>query len=102
MRFLAPLDTEVLCEVFRRYKKIITIEDGILKGGLGTAVIELMCDLGYSAEIRRLGIPDYFVEQGTQEELIKECGFDADSIAKAIREMVWKGARAQRHKGVKA
>jgi 1-deoxy-D-xylulose-5-phosphate synthase len=102
MRFLAPLDTEVLCDVFRRFSRIITVEDGVLKGGLGTAVIELMCDLRYSAEIRRLGIPDYFVEQGTQEELIRECGFDAESIAAAIREMVWKGAKAQRQKGVKA
>ncbi len=102
MRFLAPLDTDVLCDVFKRFSRIITVEDGVLKGGMGSAVIELMCDLGYTAEVRRLGIPDYFVEQGTQEELIRECGFDAESIAAAIREMVWKGARAQWHKGVKA
>jgi 1-deoxy-D-xylulose-5-phosphate synthase len=102
MRFLAPLDIEVLRDVFTRFNRIITVEDGVLKGGLGTSVIELMCDLGYTAEIRRLGIPDYFVEQGTQEELIKECGFDAESIAEAVREMVWKGVKAPWHKGVKA
>ena len=102
MRFLAPLDTEVLSDVFKRFSRIVTVEDGVLKGGLGTAVIELMCDLGYSAEIRRLGIPDYFVEQGTQTELIKECGFDAESIAATIRDMVWKGAKAPQPKGVKA
>ncbi len=50
--------------------------------------MEFMCDNGYNAEIKRLGIPDYFVEQGTQEELIRECGFDAESIEKAIRDMI--------------
>jgi 1-deoxy-D-xylulose-5-phosphate synthase len=101
MRFLAPLDEEVLHSVFRRFDRIITVEDGVLKGGFGSAVIEFMCDNGYLAEVRRLGIPDYFVEQGTQEELISECGFDAAGIAKAIREMVLRGTKAQRRKGVK-
>ncbi len=88
MRFIAPLDTEALHFVFTNFRKIITVEDGVLKGGFGSSVVEFMCDNGYSAEIRRLGIPDYFVEQGTQGELIKECGFDAESIEKTIREMV--------------
>lgn len=88
MRFIAPLDTEALHSVFKKFSRIITVEDGVLKGGLGSAVIEFMCDNGYNAEIRRLGIPDYFVEHGTQEELIRECGFDSESIAKAIREMM--------------
>jgi 1-deoxy-D-xylulose-5-phosphate synthase len=88
MRFLAPLDKEALHRVFGKFGKIITVEDGILKGGFGSAVIEFMCDNGYNAEVRRLGIPDYFVEHGTQEELIRECGFDTDSIRKAILEMV--------------
>ena len=96
MRFVAPLDTEVLNKVFRSFDKIITVEDGILKGGFGSAVTEFMADNGYRSEIRRLGIPDYFVEQGTQEELIKECGFDAGSISKAVREMVFKRAMAQK------
>ncbi|MBG0858391.1 MAG: 1-deoxy-D-xylulose-5-phosphate synthase [Bacteroidales bacterium] len=87
MRFVAPLDKDALHSVFRKYSKIITVEDGILKGGFGSAVVEFMADNGYSAEIRRLGIPDYFVEQGTQEELIRECGFDQEGIEKAIREM---------------
>jgi 1-deoxy-D-xylulose-5-phosphate synthase len=102
MRFLAPLDTEILHSVFKRFSRIITVEDGVLKGGMGSAVIEFMCDNGYNAEIKRLGIPDYFVEQGTQEELIRECGFDADSIVNAIRKMVGDSSTAQRHKGVKA
>jgi len=90
MRFIAPLDKEVLHSVFKNFKKIITVEDGVLKGGFGSAIIEFMCDNGYSAEVRRLGIPDYFVEQGTQEELYKECGFDAEGIEKTIRELIQK------------
>jgi len=88
MRFAAPLDKVALHSVFRKFKKIITVEDGILKGGFGSAVIEFMCDNLYSANVRRLGIPDYFVEHGTQEELYRECGYDALGIEKAIREML--------------
>jgi 1-deoxy-D-xylulose-5-phosphate synthase len=91
MRFIAPLDTSILHSVFKKFSKIITVEDGVLKGGFGSAVIEFMCDNGYLAEVRRLGIPDYFVEHGTQEELIRECGFDTESIKKVIREMIGKG-----------
>jgi 1-deoxy-D-xylulose-5-phosphate synthase len=88
MRFASPLDTEMLHNIFSRFDKVITIEDGILKGGFGSAVVEFMADNGYSSTIRRLGIPDYFVEHGTQEELIRECGFDTDSVVKTIREMM--------------
>ncbi|MFZ2339698.1 MAG: 1-deoxy-D-xylulose-5-phosphate synthase [Bacteroidales bacterium] len=88
MRFLAPIDEETLHSVFRKFSKIVTVEDGVLKGGLGSAVIEFMCDNGYNAEVKRLGIPDYFVEHGTQEELIRECGFDTDSLLKEIRKLV--------------
>lgn len=90
MRFLSPIDTEALHSVFKKFSNIITVEDGILKGGLGSAVTEFMCDNGYNSRIRRLGIPDYFVEHGTQEELIRECGFDADSIASVICELAAK------------
>ena len=88
MRFAAPLDTETLHSVFQRFDKIITIEDGILKGGFGSAVIEFMADNGYNATVKRLGIPDYFVEQGTQEELIAECGFDVNGIVRAVKKMI--------------
>jgi 1-deoxy-D-xylulose-5-phosphate synthase len=88
MRFVAPLDNEVLHSVFRKFDKIITVEDGFLKGGFGSAVIEFMSDNGYDAKVKRLGIPDYFVEHGTQEELIAECGFDSTGIEKTIREML--------------
>jgi 1-deoxy-D-xylulose-5-phosphate synthase len=100
MRFLYPLDSEALHSVFKKFRKIITVEDGVLKGGLGSAIIEFMCDNGYSAEIRRLGIPDYFVEHGTQEELIRECGFDTDSIIKEIHKMVRKSRTELRREGV--
>ena len=90
MRFAAPLDRDALHYVFRKFSKIITIEDGVLKGGFGSAVIEFMCDNAYSAEVRRLGIPDYFVEQGSQEELYHECGFDQEGIERTIREMLKK------------
>jgi 1-deoxy-D-xylulose-5-phosphate synthase len=88
MRFVAPLDKEVLHTVFKKFTHIITVEDGVLKGGFGSAVIEFMSDNGYNSEVRRLGIPDYFVEQGTQHELYSECGFDAEGIELAIREIL--------------
>lgn len=90
MRFVTPLDQEVLHSVFKKFKYIITVEDGVLKGGFGSAVIEFMCDKGYCSEVRRLGIPDYFVEHGTQEELYRECGYDAEGIELAIREVLIK------------
>jgi 1-deoxy-D-xylulose-5-phosphate synthase len=90
MRFVAPLDHDVLHSVFKNFKHIITVEDGILKGGFGSAIVEFMSDNGYNSEVRRLGIPDYFVEQGTQDELYRECGFDAEGIEIAIREMLIK------------
>ncbi|MDO9580013.1 MAG: 1-deoxy-D-xylulose-5-phosphate synthase [Bacteroidales bacterium] len=90
MRFVAPLDTGILHSVFKEFKYIITVEDGVLKGGFGSAIIEFMSDHGYSSEVRRLGIPDYFVEHGTQAELQRECGFDAEGIELAIREMTMK------------
>ena len=90
MRFASPLDVKTLHEVFRKFRYIITIEDGILKGGFGSAVIEFMTENGYSAEVRRLGIPDYFVEHGTQDELYRECGFDEEGIEIAVREIMVK------------
>jgi 1-deoxy-D-xylulose-5-phosphate synthase len=90
MRFITPIDAEVLHAVFKKFKHIITVEDGILKGGFGSAVIEFMTDNGYSSDVRRLGIPDYFVEHGSQEELYRECGYDADGIELAIREILVK------------
>ena len=88
MRFVSPLDKEALHKIFKKYRNIITVEDGILKGGFGSAVIEFMSDNGYNSEVRRLGIPDYFVEHGTQKELYRECGYDEEGIELAIREIL--------------
>jgi 1-deoxy-D-xylulose-5-phosphate synthase len=90
MRFAAPLDYDELHRIFRKFRKIITVEDGILKGGFGSAIIEFMTDNNYTSEVKRLGIPDYFVEHGTQDELIRECGFDSAGITKALREIMKK------------
>ncbi|ALD19970.1 1-deoxy-D-xylulose-5-phosphate synthase [Hymenobacter sp. DG25A] len=87
MRFCKPLDEEMLHNILRQYKAIVTVEDGCLQGGFGAAVLEFMADHGYSLPVKRLGIPDRIVEHGTQDELYKECGFDADGIAAALREM---------------
>ncbi len=80
MRFLKPLDEQLLHNIFQKYDKIITVEDGCITGGLGSAVIEFMSDHNYSAQIKRLGIPDRFIEHGTQTELYTECGFDKQGI----------------------
>lgn len=86
MRFVQPLDEEMLHDVLKKHKAIITVEDGMLKGGFGSAVLEFMADNNYHAGVSRLGIPDYFIEQGTQIELKMECGFDTDSIYDKIKE----------------
>jgi len=70
----------MLHEIFTRFDKIITVEDGTITGGLGSAIVEFMSDHHYKAEVIRLGIPDRFIEQGTVAELQHECGFDADGI----------------------
>ena len=84
MRFLKPLDEDILHEVGRRFKRIVTIEDGVRNGGLGSAVLEWMSDHGYSPKITRLGLPDDFVEHGTVAELRKIAGLDPESIKKAL------------------
>ena len=80
LRFAKPLDEAMLHEVFTRYKKIITIEDGTIVGGVGSAVLEFMSENGYSALVKRLGIPDKFIEHGEPNELYTECGFSVEQI----------------------
>jgi 1-deoxy-D-xylulose-5-phosphate synthase len=87
MRFVKPLDEALLHEIFSKYKKIITIEDGTIVGGLGTAVLEFMSDNHYYATVHRMGIPDRFIEQGTQTELARDCGFDMENIRNTARKM---------------
>lgn len=84
MRFLKPLDETILQEVAERFSRIITIEDGVRDGGLGTAVTEWMSDHGHTPHITRMGMPDHFVEQGTVEQLRALCGIDIDGIKKQL------------------
>jgi 1-deoxy-D-xylulose-5-phosphate synthase len=86
MRFVKPLDESLLHEVFSKFKKVITVEDGCLMGGFGSSVLEWMVDHGYQAQVKRLGIPDTIIEHGEQIELHRECGFDPEGIAKTVRE----------------
>jgi len=88
LRFAKPLDEALLHEVFSTYKKIITIEDGCVQGGVGSAVLEFMADNRYHAEVIRLGIPDRIVEHGEQIELHRECGFDPEGIKKVVMQML--------------
>jgi 1-deoxy-D-xylulose-5-phosphate synthase len=88
MRFLKPLDNKLLHEIFHKFDKVITVEDGAIAGGFGSAVLEFMSDNGYNAQVKRLGVPDRFIEHGTQHELHKECGYDADSIYLTVKQMI--------------
>ena len=88
MRFVKPLDEEMLHEVFNKYSKVITVEDGTIVGGFGSAIAEFIAVHNYKAEIKILGIPDRLVEHGTLKELHRECGYDAKAIADTAREMM--------------
>ncbi|MDO6437957.1 1-deoxy-D-xylulose-5-phosphate synthase [Cyclobacterium sp. 1_MG-2023] len=88
MRFVKPLDESLLHEVFGKFDKVITVEDGCLMGGFGSAVLEWMMDHGYQARIKRLGIPDKVIEHGEQIELHHECGFDASGILQTVKDMM--------------
>jgi len=88
LRFVKPLDEELLHEAFSRYDRFVTVEDGTVMGGFGSAVLEFMAANGYKAEVRILGIPDRIVEHGSPKELHRECGYDAKGIADAVREMM--------------
>ena len=84
MRFLKPLDEEILHEVGKNFKKVVTVEDGVISGGLGSAVLEFFADNGYEVEVKRIGIPNKFVMHGTVPELQQICGMDAQSIAEVL------------------
>lgn len=88
LRFLKPLDVGLLHEIFSAHKQLITIEDGCIAGGMGSAILEFASENGYTAEIKRLGMPDEFVLQGTQDELYKLCGMDTNAIINAVLEIV--------------
>lgn len=89
MRFAKPIDEEMLHEVFSKFKKIITIEDGTVVGGFGSAILEFMNAFGYKADVKIMGIPDRLVEHGTPKQLYDEIGLDANGIATEIRKMAF-------------
>ena len=88
LRFVKPLDEMLLHEVFSKFDKVITVEDGCLMGGFGSAVLEFMSDRGYKAEVVRLGIPDEYIHHGTQEELWATCGFDVAAIVASVERIL--------------
>ena len=88
MRFAKPLDEELLHEIFKKYPKVLTVEDGTVTGGFGSAVLEFMNQHHYQASLRILGIPDRIVEHGSLKELHRECGYDPEGIRQAVLEMM--------------
>ena len=88
MRFVKPLDELLLHEVFGKFDRVITVEDGCIMGGLGSAILEFMADHGYQANVKRLGIPDRIVEHGSQMELHTECNYHPEGIVTTARELM--------------
>ncbi|MFC2151357.1 1-deoxy-D-xylulose-5-phosphate synthase [Bacteroidota bacterium] len=88
MRFVKPIDEDILHEVGKNFKAVITIEDGTIVGGFGSAVLEFMSDNGYTINVKRLGIPDQFIDHGTPQELHRECGFDVEAIIETVSTLV--------------
>ena len=88
LRFVKPIDADLLHEVFKKYTKIVTVEDGTVVGGFGSAILEFMNQHNYQAQVTILGIPDRLVEHGTPKELHRECAYDAQGIADTVREMM--------------
>jgi 1-deoxy-D-xylulose-5-phosphate synthase len=90
LRFLKPLDEELLHRIFKSHQQIITVEDGVISGGMGSAILEFMADHSYQAEVIRLGIPDQFIDHGTQAELWRDCGYDVQGILASARKLAYK------------
>jgi 1-deoxy-D-xylulose-5-phosphate synthase len=91
MRFVKPLDEVALHHIFSNYKFVVTIEDGVLQGGFGSAVLEFMTDHRYPSILKRIGIPDKFVDHGTTDELYRELGLDQQGIYQTLKSFVQKG-----------
>lgn len=90
LRFVKPIDEEMLTEVFSHFKYVVTVEDGVIQGGFGSAVLEFMAANNFSSAIKLLGIPDKFIEHGTPDDLYRECGIDAKGITTAVLELLGK------------
>lgn len=87
MRFAKPIDETLLHEVFTKFSKVITLEDGCVMGGMGSAVLEFMADQGYAAQVKRLGVPDEYIHHGTQKELHRDCGYDVAGIVEVASKL---------------
>jgi len=88
MRFVKPLDKDLLTDILKKFNKIITVEDGVLQGGFGSAILEFINENHYNTDVLRLGIPDNFVEQGDQTEQMELCGIDENGISRAVEKML--------------
>lgn len=88
LRFVKPIDEKLLHEVFSKFTKVITVEDGCIQGGMGSAVIEFMTDHNYTAQVKRLGIPDTIIEHGEPMELYTEIGLHPEGIAQSVIQMI--------------
>ncbi len=88
LRYAKPLDFDLLHEVFQKFEKVVTVEDGCLQGGVGSAILEFAADHGYKSDVKRLGIPDQVIEHGEQNELYSLCGYDQKAIEKAVLELI--------------
>jgi 1-deoxy-D-xylulose-5-phosphate synthase len=100
MRFVKPLDEELLHEVCQKFSRIITVEDGTVKGGFGSAVLEFIAANRYRVEVKILGIPDIIIEQGSPKELQHEAGFDAPAIIQAVRVMMQSKVQSSLREGM--
>ena len=90
MRFVKPIDGQLLTEVGKKFNKVITVEDGCIMGGMGSAVLEWFADHNFSPTVRRLGIPDKFIEHGSQDQLYAECFYDKEAIVETAEALVAK------------
>ena len=88
MRFVKPLDTKLLHKILKKYKNILTVEDGCIMGGFGSAILEFMANNNYKNNIERLGIPDQIIEHGSQDELYTECNYDTEAITQASKKIL--------------
>lgn len=88
LRYVKPIDEIMLHEVFGKFSKVITVEDGCIQGGMGSAVLEFMASHGYQAQVKMLGIPDKFIEHGSQEQLYTECGYNTEDLISTAKAMV--------------
>jgi 1-deoxy-D-xylulose-5-phosphate synthase len=97
LRFVKPIDAEMLTEIFNNFKFIVTIEDGAIQGGFGSAVLEFMAENNFSATVKLLGIPDKFIEHGSPEDLYKECGIDVKGITNSVLDLLGTGNAINQH-----